>query len=55
MVLIVPVNMEIGGNLVENWCQIYEKKNRYLPAPGVSFSDKKRELRGMVNKQSFQA
>ncbi len=26
MVLIVPVNMEIGGNLVENWCQIDEKR-----------------------------
>ncbi len=32
MVLKVPASMEIGGNLVENWCQIDKKRaGTYLP------------------------
>jgi len=55
----VPVMVKIGGNLVENWCQIGEK-GRHLPAfsdptPCFPLSDKGSGLRGGVNKQSFQA
>ena len=27
----VPVKVEIGGNMVENWCQIGEKAGRQAP------------------------
>ncbi len=31
----VPNAMEIGGNLVENWCQIGEKVGDYQPSAAI--------------------
>jgi len=43
----VPVKVEIGGNLVEDWCRIGEKgKGRHVPTFSDLTPDKKRGVMG---------